>query len=278
MKRFCLFVNPEKPDAADTAEFVRSLLLKRGAEKVSVTEQLPAEDGFCPDCVITFGGDGTMIRAARQLAGSRIPIAGVNMGHLGYLTTVSGEEEISRLLGALMDNRYEIEERMMLSGTVIRKDTGDSGAAVREIALNEAVVSRKTSAGPVLFRVLVNGAFLNEYKADGIIISTPTGSTAYNLSAGGPIVEPAARMTVLTPICPHTLYRSSIVLKAEDVVEVLIPETETGIQQVDFDGAGSHELLPGDCVRIAESELTTPLIRLRGGTFFAQLRSKMSAL
>jgi len=278
MKRFCLFVNPEKPDAADTAEFVRSLLLKRGAEKVSVTEQLPAEDGFRPDCVITFGGDGTMIRAARQLAGSRIPIAGVNMGHLGYLTTVSGEEEISRLLGALMDNRYEIEERMMLSGTVIRKDAGDSGAAVREIALNEAVVSRKTSAGPVLFRVLVNGAFLNEYKADGIIISTPTGSTAYNLSAGGPIVEPAARMTVLTPICPHTLYRSSIVLKAEDVVEVLIPETETGIQQVDFDGAGSHELLPGDCVRIAESELTTPLIRLRGGTFFAQLRSKMSAL
>ena len=278
MKRFCLFVNPEKPKAAETAEFVRSLLLKRGAERVFVTEKLPAEPdpGYSPDCVITFGGDGTMIRAARHLAGSRIPIAGVNMGNLGYLTTVSGEEEIFRLLGALMDNRYEIEERMMLSGTVLRK--GDAAAAKHEIALNEAVVSRKTSTGPVHFRVLVNGAFLNEYKADGIIISTPTGSTAYNLSAGGPIVEPAARMTVLTPICPHTLYRSSIVLKADDVVEVLIPETETGVQQVDFDGAGSHELLPGDCVRIAESELTTPLIRLRGGTFFAQLRSKMSAL
>ena len=99
---------------------------------------------------------------------------------------------------------------------------------------------------PFIFCIYVNGAFLNEYKADGIIISTPTGSTAYNLSAGGPIIDPVARMTVLTPICPHSLYRASIVLRAEDVLEVRIPPEEGGIQSVDFDGAETEQLLGGD--------------------------------
>ena len=144
--------------------------------------------------------------------------------------------------------------------------------------MNEIVVSRKSSAGPVHFCIYVNGAFLNEYKADGIIISTPTGSTAYNLSAGGPIIDPVARMTVLTPICPHSLYRASIVLRAEDVLEVRIPPEEGGMQSVDFDGAETEQLLGGDSVRISESKLTTPVIRIGAESFLAQLRSKMTAL
>ena len=227
--------------------------------------------------MLTLGGDGTLIRAARGLAGSGVPLVGINLGHLGYLTVASNDEEIPGVLEKLIADDYVIEERMMLNGRVIRN--GHESPRDHEwLALNEIVVSRKTSAGPVHFRIYVNGAFLNEYKADGIIISTPTGSTAYNLSAGGPIIDPAARMTVLTPICPHSLYRASIVLRAEDVLEVWIPEEERGIQSADFDGAATEELLGGDLVRISESQQTTPVVRIGGESFFAQLRSKMAAL
>ena len=196
---------------------------------------------------------------------------------MGYLTVASKDAEIPRVLDKLILDDFTVEERMMLRGRIIRN--GHESPRDREwLALNEIVVSRKSSAGPVHFCIYVNGAFLNEYKADGIIISTPTGSTAYNLSAGGPIIDPVARMTVLTPICPHSLYRASIVLRAEDMLEVRIPPEEGGMQSVDFDGAETEQLLGGDSVRISESKLTTPVIRIGAESFLAQLRSKMTAL
>lgn len=278
MKRFWLFVNSGKERAASCAERVRAELLRSGAESVCISDvsACGAASERC-DCVITLGGDGTMIRAARCIAGSGIPIAGINLGHMGYLTAVNSEEEIPELLRALLTDSFQVEERMMLSGTVEGARGGLPGGGA-QLALNEIVVSRSHSAGPVHFLAYVNGAFLNEYKADGIIISTPTGSTAYNLSAGGPIVDPVARMKILTPICPHALNRSSIVLRAEDSLEVAVPEWETGVQSVSFDGALQVELGPGSRVSVEEAEPTTSLIRLEGGTFLSQLREKMSAL
>jgi NAD+ kinase len=278
MKRFCLFINKKKEKAEETAAFVREYLLSHSAETVMDSEDLFPEELYGIDCVISLGGDGTIIRAARRIAGTGIPIIGINIGHLGYLTAVSDREEIPGMLNALLSGNYSIEERMMLEGTIMHENPGMPAEPNPHLALNEVVLFRSPSGAASHFRVLVNGAFLNEYKADGIIISTPTGSTAYNLSAGGPIVDPAARMTILTPICAHALNRSSIVLRAEDTIEVVVSSDQEGIQSVSFDGAVTKELRAGSRVRVTGSDLRTPLIRLSGGTFFTQLRSKMTVL
>lgn len=278
MKRFCLFLNKKKEKAGETAAFVREYLLSHSAETVMESEDLFPEELYGIDCVISLGGDGTIIRAARRIAGTGIPIIGINIGHLGYLTAVSDREEIPGMLNALLSGNYSIEERMMLEGTIMHENPGMPAEPNSHLALNEVVLFRSPSGAASHFRVLVNGAFLNEYKADGIIISTPTGSTAYNLSAGGPIVDPAARMTILTPICAHALNRSSIVLRAEDTIEVVVSSDQEGIQSVSFDGAVTKELRAGSRVRVTGSDLRTPLIRLSGGTFFTQLRSKMTVL
>ena len=278
MKRFCLFINKKQEKAEETAAFVREYLLSHSAETVMDSEDLFPEELYGIDCVISLGGDGTIIRAARRIAGTGIPIIGINIGHLGYLTAVSDREEIPGMLNALLSGNYSIEERMMLEGTIMHENPGMPAEPNSHLALNEVVLFRSPSGAASHFRVLVNGAFLNEYKADGIIISTPTGSTAYNLSAGGPIVDPAARMTILTPICAHALNRSSIVLRAEDTIEVVVSSDQEGIQSVSFDGAVTKELRAGSRVRVTGSDLRTPLIRLSGGTFFTQLRSKMTVL
>ncbi len=291
MKRFWLFVNTEKPQAERVAKDIRAQLFAMGAYSVEITGSVLGEEiAGATDCVISLGGDGTIIRASHCIAGSGIPIVGVNLGHMGYLTAVSQENEIPGMLTALLGGDFKIEERMMLEGCIVPAGEKESvegsplralpgeAAERRRLALNEIVVSRKTNAGPAHFRVSANGVFLNEYKADGIIISTPTGSTAYNLSAGGPIVDPVARMKILTPICPHALNRSSIVLKAEDRLDIEIPGEEGGVQSVSYDGAVVEELFAGNTVRVVESELTTRLIRLNGDTFLTQLRRKMSAL
>lgn len=279
MKRFWLFVNWNKEHAAGTASFVREWLLRHGAESVMITDELdPHHIVENADCLITLGGDGTIIRASRRIAGSCVPIAGINLGHLGYLTAVSTKQEIPELLDALLCDHYRIEKRMMLTGVLGEGKDCINQTEKPHLALNEIVLHRHTDATSVEFRVLVNGAFLNEYKADGIIISTPTGSTAYNLSAGGPIVDPSARMKILTPICPHAMNRNSIVLKAEDRLDILMPSGQKGEISVSFDGAVNLSLGSGGCVRVTEAESTTPLIRLPGGTFLTELRSKLTTL
>ena len=279
MKRFCLFVNWQKERAVQTAAFVRERLLRRGADSVFIMDDLDVEDlSDRTDCIITLGGDGTIIRAARRIAGSGIPIAGVNLGRMGYLTAVSSMNEIPELLDALLSGNYEIEDRMMLQGFMGEGEDCINQVEKPHFALNEIVLQRQNSATPADFRVLVNGVFLNEYKADGIIISTPTGSTGYNLSAGGPIVDPIARMMILTPVCPHALNRSSIVLRAQDRLDILVPEGAAGEKSVSFDGAVTLPIGAKSCVRIIQAAETTPLIRLRGGSFLAQLRNKMTSL
>ena len=218
---------------------------------------------------MVIGGDGSLIEVARFLHGRNIPVLGINMGTLGYLTEVE-VNHIEDAFAQILEGDYTLEDRMMLEGTLQdgRKD----------ISLNDIVVSRKTEIRLIHFRIYVNGELLNTYEADGVIISTPTGSTAYNLSAGGPIVEPTASMIVITPICPHALNTSSIVLSAEDEIVIEIAEgRHDAVEEamVAFDGADTLPLVTGDRVTIRRAGASTRLMRLSRISFLEMLRRKM---
>lgn len=221
------------------------------------------------DCAIVIGGDGSLIEVARALQGRDVPILGINMGTLGYLTEVEVsniDESISRVIAG----DYIVEKRMMLEGNICghRKD----------LALNDIVVARKGAVRVIHCKVYVNGEILNSYEADGVIISTPTGSTAYNLAAGGPIVEPTAAMIVITPICSHALNTSSVVLSSDDEIVIEIGEGKHGIPDeayVAFDGTDTVTLTTGDRVEIRKSEAQTRIMKLSQDSFLETLRRKM---
>lgn len=240
------------------------LLAQKDEKKNIIPDTVPRE----LDCAIVIGGDGSLIEVAR-LVKSEIPILGINMGTLGYLTEVE-ISDLDEAIGKILDGNYQIESRMMLEGSFEKADS--------DIALNDIVVSRKGDLRVIHFNIYVDGAFLNSYEADGMIVSTPTGSTAYNLSAGGPIVEPTASMIVLTPICSHALNTSSIVLPAEDEIVIEIGEGRNGREEevfVTFDGADVVELRTGDKVTITKSQHETKLMKLSKVSFLEILRRKM---
>lgn len=226
------------------------------------------------ECVITLGGDGTLIQAARDLAGRQIPMVGVNLGNLGYLTQIGRQEDVKGLLEALLNGQYQLEHRMMLKGSIFHE-----GAVVKEdLALNEIVITRREALRVLKFRIYVNGEYLSQYRADGMIAATPTGSTAYNLSAGGPIVEPNARMMILTPICPHDLNGRSIVLSAQDVVEIEALGNDDAGQVAVFDGDMTIYMKVGDRLRVERSEVETVLVKLKNISFLDNLRSKLAGI
>ena len=221
------------------------------------------------DCVVVIGGDGTLIEAARALHGRNIPILGINMGTLGYLAEVE-VGYIEEALSSLISGKYEVENRMMLEGKL--------GESFQDVSLNDIVVARSASLRLIHFRLYVNGELLNSYEADGVIISTPTGSTAYNLSAGGPIVEPTAEMIVITPICSHALNTSSIVLSAEDELVIEIGEGKHNTIEeacIAFDGSDTIPMVTGDRVIIRRSGAAAKIIKLNKVSFLETLRRKM---
>lgn len=282
MKHFLIYTNRNKDRDLETTGRIRKYLEDRG-QRVSVrvkegdwkvksqddTEEMAAD----ADCMLVLGGDGTVLQAARETKKNRIPIIGVNLGTLGYMTEIEPihlEEALDRLIAG----DYKQESRMMLNGKVFLQDCVKEGWA-----LNDIVISRRGSLQIIKFNIYVNGQFLNDYNADGMIVTTPTGSTGYNLSAGGPIIEPKAKLIMLTPICPHTLTRASIILSAEDVIEIEIPEGREGqIQTVDayFDGSNTVEMHTGDRIRIVQSEKITEFIQLNQESFLKVLHKKMS--
>lgn len=221
------------------------------------------------DCAVVIGGDGTLIEVARVLHGREIPILGINMGTLGYLAEVE-VNRIEEALSCLISGKYEIEDRMMLEGSF--RDSP------RDVCLNDIVVARSGSLRLIHFRLYVNGELLNSYEADGVIISTPTGSTAYNLSAGGPIVEPTAEMIVITPICSHALNTSSIVLSAEDELVIEIGEGKHNTVEeacIAFDGADTMTMTTAETVTIRKSSAPAKIIKLNKVSFLETLRRKM---
>ncbi len=273
MKHFLIYTNRHKDRELATTKRICHFLQLKG-KRVTVM----AEDGSGAvpgdaDCMIVLGGDGTVLQAARLTKMQRIPIIGVNLGTLGYMTEVelpNLEESLERLIAG----DYVQESRMMLGGRAVLAD----GQVQEGWALNDIVISRSGPLQIIRFNIFVNGQFLNDYSADGVIVTTPTGSTGYNLSAGGPLVEPSARLIMLTPICPHSLNQRSIILSAEDVIEIEIPARgEDGSQNVEasFDGSHVIPLRTGDRLRIVRSEETTEFLKLNQVSFLDVLHRKM---
>lgn len=279
MKNFYIIVNGEKDGHKAVRQAIEEYLESRGGicrassgkfhkgSRYTAISDIP--DGT--ECVITLGGDGTLIRAARDLAGSGLPIIGMNLGGLGYLTQISREGDIRELLDALLLNRYQVEERMMLKGRAYHR-----GELVTEdIALNDIVMTREGDLRILKFKIYVDGQFLYEYSADGMLVATPTGSTAYNLSAGGPIAQPDGKLLILTPVCPHTLTSRTIVLGPESRIRIEISAENQGKQNAVFDGDTRVLLEPGDYIEVERAQTVTRVIKLDSRSFLDILKHKM---
>ena len=276
MQHFYIITNQSKDPDFKITNRVTDYLASHGREYTVSTER-HTDAGSVPkdvDLILVLGGDGTLLQAAADLADSHVPFLGINLGTLGFLTEVN-KNDIETALARILEGEYEIEKRMMLVGVSYDRQ----GEKDNTRALNDIVITRKGSLQIIKFNISVNGQFLHKYHADGMIVATPTGSTGYNLSAGGPVVDPKAQLIVLSPICPHSMQHSSIVLSPEDEVTI---EIETGHDGADqeveaiFDGSHRVSLFTGDKIVIKRSEKTTGIMKLNQASFLEILHRKMS--
>lgn len=226
------------------------------------------------DCLLTFGGDGTMLRGARLLGGAPTPILGVNVGRVGFLATAPAHN-LDWVLDAAARKAYTIEPRLALAAAV---EDRQGNKRPQPIALNDIVVHKGGVARVLRFRVSVDGEEVGTYSADGIIVATPTGSTAYSLSAGGPIVVPGVDAIVVTAICPHTLAVRPLVLpsSAGVMIEPIPPWSDTEEILLSIDGQVSQTLQPGERLLVRRAERPVLLGRLGPEGFFARMRGKLN--
>lgn len=282
MRHFIIITNRPKDPLLETTGQIRAYLEQGGASCSVYADEIEKEqwcriletEGKDTEAILVAGGDGTLLRAARDTADSQIPVLGINLGTLGYLAEVE-RSNIKQALNQLLEGNYSVEERMLLSGRVLR-----AGRQIEDTcALNDITITRNGHLQMMYFQIFVNGKLLKEYHADGIILATPTGSTGYNLSAGGPIVEPGANLILLTPICAHTLQTRSVILKPEDEITVRIRERadrEEQSMEVCFDGSRNLALKTGDEVCITRSPKRILVIKLSEVSFLDVLKRKMS--
>ncbi len=226
------------------------------------------------DCLITLGGDGTLLRGARLLGGANTPILGVNLGRVGFLTT-AGPDTLEWALDAVARQAYATEPRLALQSAIVGKGAKGGSGRVEPLVLNDVVVHKGGVARVVRLKVSVDGDEVAQYSADGIIVSTPTGSTAYSMSAGGPIVVPTVDAIVVTAICPHTLAVRPLVLAATAVVTIQPIPPWTDEVLVSFDGQVGTPIQPGDRLEVRRAERPILLIRLGPESFFKRLRRKL---
>lgn len=280
MKNLFVITNLNKDKNLEVTKRIKSYLELKGASCKIFSEDLSNEENRSEtvipsdtECVMVLGGDGTMLRAARENQDSDIPMIGINMGTKGYLTEVE-VGSLDKALDCLIKDEYHIECRMMLEGIVSK-----AGLDMQPMcALNEIAITRKGSLEVIHYNVYVNGKLLKVYSGDGIMVSTPTGSTGYNLSAGGPIASPQSELMLITPICPHTFNTRTVILSPLDVVEIEIARGRDGKQQeveVNFDGNYKENLYSGDKVVIKKALSTTKIIKLSEESFLEVLHSKM---
>jgi NAD+ kinase len=277
-----LISKPGDPAVAATVAALVSDLLKRGC-RVLLDESVAAygqQAGEAPvdrqslanhcDLAIVVGGDGTLLNAARSLVDADVPVLGVNLGRLGFLADVSPHEMRERL-DEILAGRFEEEQRALLHASVIR-----NGHSVSESdALNDVVIHKWDIARMIELDTRIDGRFLNSLRADGLIVSTPTGSTAYALSGGGPIVEPSLAALVLVPICPHTLSNRPIVLSDEVTIEILVHGGDGSQAQMTCDGQVNFSLVAGDVIRIQRKAQTLRLIHPSRHDHFEIMRKKL---
>jgi NAD+ kinase len=245
---------------SETSDCIGSL-----AVQTRKREELPSST----DLLIVLGGDGTLLSAARISAERRVPILAVNLGGLGFLTTVS-QDEIYSILEEIFSGKHRLSERVMLEAEIIR----DGAVIRRQIALNDAVLNKAALARIMDLELRVNGEYVTTYKADGLILSTPTGSTAYSLAAGGPIVYPSVEAFVVTPICPHTLTNRPLVIPDSAAIEVEF-KAENDAVFLTLDGQIGIELVRGDHIRVRKAPDKLLLVRPAKKTYYQILRNKL---
>jgi NAD+ kinase len=230
------------------------------------------EEQLCDsaDLAIAIGGDGTMLYASRLVRETGTPLIGVNRGRLGFLADITPDEMITSV-EQILSGDYQEDRRMLLEATLQTAD-GESLAAY---ALNDVVVQRASKGGMVDFSTQVDDKYVNTHSGDGLIVATPTGSTAYALSCGGPILEPHIQAVALVPICPHTLTDRPIVIPADQAIDVKVLERAETCAEVTLDGMHLGTLTPGDTLRIARSDEYVTLLHPPGHDFYGILRSKL---
>ncbi|MDY2726565.1 MAG: NAD(+)/NADH kinase [Anaerostipes faecalis] len=279
MKNFLILTNEKKDPGLRISKSIQEYIRKSGGTSYRMCDfnRDIQENIGCitkdTECVIVLGGDGTMLHAARLVVKHDLPMVGVNLGTLGFLTEIE-LEKLYQGLDCLLHDNFIIEQRMMLDGGVIHNNE----LTYHHSALNDVVISRSGFSRIISYRIIVNGKLLDIYPADGVIISTPTGSTGYNLSAGGPVVNPSASVILLTPICPHTMSAKSIVLSQQDEIEIYIENvSESQLEEayVTFDGQVAQKLHPGDVLKVKTSYKIAKVIKLEGDSFYKTLRMKV---
>lgn len=233
-------------------------------DEVLPIESLPARS----DLAVVVGGDGTLLSCARVMAERGIPLVGVNLGRLGFLTDIPATD-LAGAIDAVLDGEFTAEERMLLSGSARRGDR----TLLATVAMNDVVVSRGAMGSMIEFGVTVDGEFIYSLRADGLIVASPTGSTAYALSAGGPILHPALSAIALVPISPHTLSNRPIAIRSSSRIEITLVR---GVDaRVNFDVQAYCQLDPGDVVAVTAAPRSATLLHPRGYRYFSMLREKL---
>jgi NAD+ kinase len=266
-----IVVKPAHDEAMATAREISAWLaghnVRTGAPVSAVeTDSERLDDA---ELIVVLGGDGTMIATARMIGERDVPVLGINYGGLGYLTDFR-IEELFPALEAILAGDYETDRRVMLDAELRRGDE----VTARGRVLNDVVVNKAAVARIIEMEVRLNGLFVNTFRSDGLIVSTPTGSTAYNLSAGGPIVFPSMNAVVLTPICPFTLTNRPIVVPDDAEIELRLKDENEGVV-LTFDGQTGHALAADNRVRISKSKTTFNLVRPANRNYFDVLRDKL---
>lgn len=276
MKNFYLIPNTEKPEAMRFSILVQRYIEEHGGTVFSAKNYLmnghtdpddvPAE----VECVITLGGDGTIIQAARDLVGLKLPIIGINLGTLGFMAEVS-TDQYEEALNILLDDRHYVDERMMLRGMIYR----NGELIYDDLALNDITLHASGDFRAISFEMLVNNEHLSSYFADGMVICSPTGSTGYNLSAGGPIVMPSAELMTATSINAHTMLQRSIVLSDDVRITLKLVDRPAQTANAYFDGSVYKNLRIGDEVVVEKAAQKVKFIKLAKDSFIDVLRIKL---
>ena len=285
MERFCIITNREKDGSMEVTNRIAAFLENRGGKiylageeyrgggaRYTRAEDIPEDT----QCALVLGGDGTILQAAHDLAARQIPIFGINLGTLGFLAETE-VAELDAALSKLLSGEYTVKEQMMLAVTV----HAEGRRSALPDALNDLVVTRSGFSRVIGAGVYINGELVSDFRGDGVIVATPTGSTGYSLSAGGPIVAPAAGAMVITPVWPHSLNARSIVVSDLDEVTIKVRQSKKTQEEeaiATVDGGASAKLRAGDYIKVRRAGCMVKLVRLSGRSFYQVLRAKLNGV
>lgn len=275
-----IIVNPHKDGASSTLEELLSILsthnitaiLEQDTAKILLQKDGIEASDLAAQCdyIAVLGGDGTMLNAVSRIGKTDTPVVGINIGTLGFLTSCT-DDEIHILVESLLKGDLKVVPRSLLKATL----TLPNGSSSEHHALNEITINRGQTGRLVSLDAYIDGDLLNHYRADGLIVASPTGSTAYSLAAGGPLLSPIAQNFVITPICPHSLTNRSLVLADSSVIDLRQTDALEDPTTFTVDGREIIELPPGANIRVERSDRTLQLVRLPGRSFFSTLRTKL---